>query len=160
MTLVKNPKDFLAGLLFLAIGLPALVLAVGYGVGETRRMGPGYFPLLLGGGLCCMAAILIWRGLRPGGQGRLELPSLRPLALITASVVVFALALRPLGLFAAVALLVFIGALGSAKANIARSLLLALVLASGSVAIFIYGLRLPIPAVGRAFRDGMAVLGL
>jgi putative tricarboxylic transport membrane protein len=159
MSFVKNPKDFWAGLLFLAMGLLATVLAAGYEVGEARRMGPGYFPLLLGGGLCVLAAILIYRGLALQGDARLALPSPRPLVAITLAAVIFAVALRPVGLFGSVALLVFAGTLGSTRTSVPRSMLLALVLAAASVAIFVYGLRLPIPAVGSGIRNGLVILG-
>jgi putative tricarboxylic transport membrane protein len=158
MNLIKNPKDFYAGVLFLGIGALAIALASSYGIGDATRMGPGYFPLLLGGGLCCLAVVLIFRGLALAHDVRLDLPSLRPVLLITLSAVVFAFILQPLGLFVAVTVLVFISAIASSKATLLRALLLAIVLASGSVGIFIYGLKLPIPAIGCIVQDAFADL--
>ena len=48
MPLIRNPKDFYAGVLFMSFGLAALVIARSYPLGTAARMGPGYFPRVLG----------------------------------------------------------------------------------------------------------------
>jgi len=45
---VKNPKDFLAGLMFIVFGLFFVIGARNYQLGSAARMGPAYFPTLLG----------------------------------------------------------------------------------------------------------------
>ena len=48
MAVVRSPKDFVAGLMFIAIGIAAIVIASNYTLGTAARMGPGYFPRILG----------------------------------------------------------------------------------------------------------------
>ncbi|MBV5331034.1 tripartite tricarboxylate transporter TctB family protein, partial [bacterium] len=64
MPLIGNPKDFFAGLLFMAFGLAALVLSGDYTIGTAARMGAGYFPRVLGILLLGMGALLALRGFR------------------------------------------------------------------------------------------------
>ena len=45
---IRNPKDFWAGVLFVAVGIAAIVLGSRYNLGTAARMGPGYFPRILG----------------------------------------------------------------------------------------------------------------
>ena len=48
MALIRHPKDFWAGVLFASFGAAALVIAQSYPLGSAARMGPGYFPRMLG----------------------------------------------------------------------------------------------------------------
>jgi hypothetical protein len=48
MAKIPRPKDFYAGLLFVAFGVVAIIIARNYPLGTAARMGPGYFPRLLG----------------------------------------------------------------------------------------------------------------
>ena len=48
MPFIRSPKDFWAGILFIAFGTAAIAIAVNYPVGTAGRMGPGYFPRGLG----------------------------------------------------------------------------------------------------------------
>ena len=66
---LRGSKDFLAGLLFLAIGAGAMVVARGYPFGTTARMGSGYFPTVLGGVLVLFGVFLMARGARSGERG-------------------------------------------------------------------------------------------
>src|SRR4051812_12324310 len=45
---IKSQKDFFAGLMFLVVGIAFAWGATSYTIGEGARMGPGYFPLVLG----------------------------------------------------------------------------------------------------------------
>ena len=53
-------KDFWAGVMFMAIGCLSIgtVLVEGYPIGLLAKMGPGYFPVVLGGALIIMGGIL------------------------------------------------------------------------------------------------------
>ncbi len=48
MMSIRNPKDFWAGALFVAIGVGTLLMGSKYTLGTAARMGPGYFPRILG----------------------------------------------------------------------------------------------------------------
>ena len=74
---IKNPKDFWAGLMFFVFGAAFVVIAVGtpdfinriwgdklipgYQIGSAVRMGPAYFPVVLGGLLAVLGAIIFFR---------------------------------------------------------------------------------------------------
>lgn len=57
---IKSQKDFFAGLMFLAVGALFAIGATNYNVGNAARMGPGYFPLLLGILLAVLGAGIIF----------------------------------------------------------------------------------------------------
>ena len=118
-----------------------------YPMGTAMRMGPAYFPTVLGGLLALIGLILIVRALlRPGPPvGRLALGKL---ALVTASNVLFALLLRRLGLVGALILLVVVSAYASDRFRWPVALTLAVGLAVGSSIIFVWLLSLPIPILG------------
>ena len=147
---IRKPKDFLAGLLFLAIGSGALLQAQDYALGTARRMGPGYFPTLLSGILCALALILILRSLF-GARDRLDRFAVKPLVIVTAGIVLFAVLLRPGGLIVAIVTMVLIAALGTSQSRPLPALLLALALAAGSVLVFVSGLGQPFPILGTWF---------
>ena len=69
MGVIRHPKDFVAGLLFVAVGIAAIVIAANYPLGTAARMGPGYFPRILGILLILLGSALALRALRlQGGQ--------------------------------------------------------------------------------------------
>jgi hypothetical protein len=59
---IKNGKDFWAGAMFLAFGLSFMIVgANNYAMGNAVRMGPAYFPAVLGGLLATLGAIIFFR---------------------------------------------------------------------------------------------------
>lgn len=140
--------DLYAGLLIASIGGLGLWLSLGQSLGSLFRMGPGYMPMLLSGLLLLLGGIIALRGLvRPDSPVRLG--SLRPPLLIAGSVLAFAFCIRNLGLVPAVlaAVLVASPALpGEGRRRWIEILLLAALMALFSVAVFIWGLGLTLPA--------------
>ena len=67
---IRNPKDFWAGLLFVALGVLAFVLGSDYTLGTAARMGPGYFPRMLGLLLIALGMIIVLRGVPAAGRTR------------------------------------------------------------------------------------------
>ena len=45
--IIRNQKDFGAGILYIAFGAVGWYIARDYGIGQASRMGPGYFPTVL-----------------------------------------------------------------------------------------------------------------
>ena len=86
MPAIRHPKDFVAGLIFLAFGIAAIALSSGYPLGTAARMGPGYFPRILGILLVVLGAALTLRALRLHGS---PIPSWkwRPTLVVITSVV-------------------------------------------------------------------------
>jgi hypothetical protein len=140
-------KDFWSGVIFVAAGVAAVGFGRNHPMGTTMRMGPAYFPTVLGGLLVLIGLIAVGRALlRPGlPVGRLAYGKI---ALVTASNVLFALFLRRLGLACAVLLLVIASAYASRRFRWPVALTLAVGLAVGSSIIFVWLLSLPIPVLG------------
>jgi hypothetical protein len=144
---ITGSKDFWSGVIFLALGLASAGFARSYPMGTTMRMGPGYFPTVLGGLLALIGFILMVRALLQAGAP-VERPAYGKLALVTLSNVLFALLLRRLGLAAALILLVVVSAYASRRFRWPVALTLAVGLAVGSSIIFVWLLGLPIPIRG------------
>ncbi len=60
---IKSERDFFAGLMFMAVGGAFAWGATNYTVGSGARMGPGYFPLLLGIVLALLGAFITFESL-------------------------------------------------------------------------------------------------
>ena len=142
---IKAPKDFWSGLMFLVSGLFFAVWAVThYQMGTAVRMGPAYFPAVLGGLLAVLGlAILL-------GSLALEGPPVarfhfRPLTLITIAALMYAYLMKPLGLVLATVALVFVSALGGHEFRWKEVAILAVILVLFSVLVFVKGLALPFP---------------
>ena len=144
---IGQSKDFWSGVIFLAAGLASAGFARGYVMGTTMRMGPGYFPSVLGGLLALIGLALIVRALLQAEVpvGRLAWSKL---ALVMASNVLFALLLRRLGLAGALILLVVVSAYASKRFRWPVATGLAVGLAVGSSILFVRLLGLPIPIFG------------
>ena len=144
---LRNNKDFLAGLLFLTLGVLTVFFARGYPMGVAARMGPGYFPTVLGGLLCLFGLYIMIRGIRSGDTVR-GTWGWRPLGMITLSLVSFGFSMEKLGLVPALVLLFFIAALAGREFRFKEVLLLAILMSAFAAAVFVYGLQLPYPLFG------------
>ncbi len=144
MSLVRNPKDFYAGLLFVAIGVLDLVIVRSYPLGTASRMGPGYFPRILGVLLVGLGALLSLRGFRSGGEA-MSRWHWRPLTIILLSVLIWGLTALKLGLVAASLALVFVSSVASNEFGWKEALLSGAIQAAAMTALFIYGLGIPLP---------------
>ena len=139
--LLRN-KDFLAGLLFLAIGVGAIIVARHYPFGTAMRMGSGYFPTVLGGILVLFAVFLMARGARSGERGPMTW-GWKPLACIAASMVLFGFLMPRLGLVPALFALFFTAALGGREFRFREVLALTALMTAFAVGVFVYLLKLP-----------------
>jgi hypothetical protein len=144
---LRNNRDWIAGLLFIVLGALATVLARDYPFGTTMRMGPGYFPTMLGGILLVFGATILLRGIRSGERVKGEW-GVRPLAWITLSIVLFGFLLDRVGMVPATVVTLFAAAAAGREFRLKEVLLLAIVMTAFSVAVFSYGLKLPYPLVG------------
>lgn len=150
MSAIRNPKDFWAGLIYLGVGLGAFVIAQDYEMGTAVRMGPGYFPRVLGILLALVGTVALARSLlRPGEAiGRL---AWREALLVLGATVIFGLLVRGLGMALSLLVLVLISAYASRQFRLRSTVLLAVGLAIFSVLVFIKGLGIPLPLVGSWF---------
>jgi putative tricarboxylic transport membrane protein len=140
---IRSQSDFWCGLLFIAIGVAAATLAQDYRVGTAARMGPGYFPTLLGAVLVLIGLTLSLPALVRDGEAFPKL-HLRPLAVILVSIVVFGLTLQYLGFVAAVTALVLVGAFADPDLKPIEAIAVAAFMVAFSVGIFWALLGLPL----------------
>jgi Tripartite tricarboxylate transporter TctB family len=141
---IRSPKDFWAGLIFVAIGGGFVLLAQQYRLGDMHRMGPAMFPTLVGTLLAALGALMALRAFALDGPPVPHFEA-RPIIVSLLAIVLFGIALQWLGLVAAVAVLVLIGANAARDVRQLDNLALAAVMIIFSVAVFVWLLGLPLP---------------
>lgn len=144
---IRHPKDFWTGIMFLIFGLAAIILGQEYAMGTAGKMGPAYFPTILGGLLSLIGVIGVIRSFVHDGEP-IEKFYLRELFLILGAVLLFGFLMRGAGLIIAVIVLIVMSAYASPKFRWGEVLLLAGGLAAFSVLVFVKLLGLPMPMLG------------
>jgi putative tricarboxylic transport membrane protein len=144
VALIRHPKDFWAGVLFIVVGGAACAIALDYAMGTAARMGPGYFPRVLGLLLCGLGAILVLRSFKLQGAP-LSFPTFKPMLIVLASVLLFGLVVTRVGLVIATLLLVLVSSTASHEYRWKESAIAAIALAAFVVVAFRYGLSLQLP---------------
>ena len=130
--------------MFIAFAATALLAARGYSLGAAGKMGPGYFPVMLGSVLALIGLILVVRSFVIDGDAITRIQIL-PLGIIAAAVVAFAVLLQPIGLVLSLALVTVVSAFASRESKPLEVAALTCVLAAFAAGVFVYGLRLPLP---------------
>ena len=149
---IKSRKDFASGLMFIATGAAFAIGATSYTVGNAARMGPGYFPLLLGSLLAiggCIVLLSSFTAPRADG-GLIGKIAWKPLLLIVGANLVFGVLLGgvqtlnipAMGLIAAIFAVVIISSMAGDRFVFRGALILACILAVGSYLTFVVGLSL------------------
>jgi Tripartite tricarboxylate transporter TctB family len=143
---LKNPKDFWSGVMFTAMGLAfaIIVKSFEYPMGTSSRMGPGYFPFVLGSMMAVLGLIIIAQALASSGE-RISKFAWRPLIWVLAGFVIFGLTAKIVGLVIAIVLLVMISSFGGHEFKWKEAIISSIILAASSVGVFVYALKLPFP---------------
>ena len=141
--IIRAPKDFWSGIMFVAFAAVAIFVARGYSMGAAGRMGAGYFPMALGIVLAGLGVVLTARAFFVPGE-RIDALALRPLLTIVLAVCLFGILIQHLGLVLSLIVVIAVSALASRDSKPLEVAALAAVLAAFSVAIFVYALRLPL----------------
>jgi hypothetical protein len=144
MSFIRHPKDFYSGLLFIAFGVAAIVIGSNYALGTAARMGPGYFPRMLGILLLVLGAALALRALRVQGS---PLPGWkwRPTLIVLGSVVLFGVIVNSVGLVLSTIILIVLSSAASTEFRPKEALISGVLLAALTVAVFVIGLKLQLP---------------
>ncbi|WP_422650784.1 tripartite tricarboxylate transporter TctB family protein [Cupriavidus sp. H18C1] len=151
---IRSQKDFASGLMFVLVGLGFSFVARGYSMGTAAKMGPGYFPFLLGLVLAALGALVLLGSLSSKGeQDRMDRWDIKILLWILGSVVLFGLLLKPLGMVLSVFVLVVVSSMASHEFSWKGALLNSVVLVLISLGAFVYGINLQMP-VWPAFITG------
>jgi hypothetical protein len=151
MFVIRSPREFYAGAIYIAFGLMGLWLGWTYPMGTAGRMGGGYFPKVLSGLLILFGLIALFRGVTISGQPLAPM-KLKPLVLIIAACSLFGLLLQPVGLIGALFLLTVMTAMASQEFRWSPIALAgALGLVAVCAAVFVWGLSVPMPLIGTLF---------
>lgn len=147
-TVVKAPKDFWAGIVYVSIGLVALWLGAGYPIGSASRMGPGYFPVVLSCLLVFFGALSLFRSLRVEGEP-IDTVALKPLALILGACTLFAFILPRMGLIVALVAIAIVSAAASVRFRLeAKAIVCLVAFIVCCVLVFVEFLGIPMPLLG------------
>lgn len=152
---IKSQKDFYSGLLYTVVGAAFAYGATSYNVGTAARMGPGYFPLLLGSLLAIIGGIIIFKSLvveTPTGD-RVGSWAWKPLSFIIAGNLLFgvllgglpSIKLPAMGLIVAIYGTTLVVSMAGDKFKLKEVLILATVLSVMSYLAFIVLLKLQFP---------------
>ena len=125
----RSNRDFWAGVMLIATGAASVIIARDYNFGTALRMGPGYFPSVLGGALVLFGLYLVVAGLRRNEKIEGNWP-LRALIVLPLSLVLFGILMEHAGFIPALVVLIF----GSAASGTEFKLLEVLLLAIGLTA--------------------------
>ena len=151
---IKSQKDFFSGLMFMGVGIAFAWGATNYTVGTGARMGPGYFPLMLGILMAFIGALIMFKAtvVETESGDKIGKWAWKPLSLILLANFTFgvllgglpSLGVPAMGLIIAIYALTIISSLAGEHFNIKSVLALATVLAVGSYVAFIWALKLQI----------------
>ena len=153
--MIKSQKDFFSGLMFAIIGGGFAWGATNYSIGTGARMGPGYFPLLLGILLAGLGAFTVFYSLIEHTEDGDKIGTFawRPIIYILGANVIFGillaglprLGLPPMGLIAAIYALTIIASKAGDVFKFKEVLMLATFLSVLSYLAFIKLLSLQMP---------------
>ena len=160
---IKSQKDFFSGLMFMGVGLAFAWGATTYNVGSGARMGPGYFPLYLGGLMMILGAIITFKSLvvETLDGDKIGKWAWKPLFFVILANLVFGALLAGLpyfgfpamGMIIAIYALTFIASMAESGWKFKPTFILATILAAGSYVAFVLALKLQFP-VWPAFITG------
>ncbi len=142
----RNNRDFFAGLLYIVVGVLAMWIARDYPFGSALRMGPGYFPTVLGGIMVAFGIAVLLMGIR-NNQKMKGTWSIRALIVLPLATIVFAFLMEAAGFIPALAVLIPLAAASGHEFKWSEVLLLTVGLIIICLGVFIYGLELPYPLI-------------
>lgn len=145
----QNAKDVTAGLIFTGLGLAFAIIAyLDLPIGTSTRMGPGYFPIMLGGVLVVLGVAMALRGIASGETSEFGAVPWRGAFFTAAALVFFATTLDGLGIAVAVFFAAVIGSLASTRITAVQAIATGAVLSVMCALIFGEWLNLAVPAFG------------
>jgi putative tricarboxylic transport membrane protein len=139
-------RDFFAGIFYILLGAVAMWIARDYPFGSALRMGPGYFPSVLGGMMIAFGVAVMAMGIKNNEKIKPGF-SFRALIVLPLATVVFGVTMEHAGFIPALVLLIPCAAAAGKDFNWLEVLLLTLGLTLLSLAVFIWGLGLPYPMI-------------
>ena len=108
---IRSMKDFNAGLMFIVIGAVFGYGATAYPMGTAVRMGPAYFPSILGWGTVALGLFVLVMSFFEDDEEPTH-TAWRPLILVIGSVMLFGALINTGGLITATIVQIIVSALG------------------------------------------------
>jgi Tripartite tricarboxylate transporter TctB family len=152
---IKSQKDFFSGLMFLVVGVAFVVGAYSYNMGEGAKMGPGYFPRMLGALLAGLGVVITFKSLTVATADGEKLGkwAWKPIVCILGANVAFGIMLGGLpsiklpamGLVMGIYALTFIASMANDQFKVKEVFILATALALLSYVAFVVVLKLQLP---------------
>jgi hypothetical protein len=152
---IKSQKDFFSGLMFTIVGAAFALGATTYTVGNGARMGPGYFPLMLGILLAILGAVILFKALvvQTADGEKIGKWAFRPLAFVILANLLFgvmigglpSIGLPAMGMIMGIYVLTIIASLADGHFKLKEVLILATILSIGSYLAFVVLLKLQFP---------------
>jgi hypothetical protein len=140
----RNNRDFWSGVFFILIGAAAMIISRDYPFGSALRMGPGYFPTVLGGIVVVFGIYVLIKGVINNEKVKGNW-SLRALFVLPLSTVVFGIMMENVGFVPALMVLIVVSAMAGKEFKWVEILIMSVVMAAVCTGVFIYGLGLPYP---------------
>ena len=151
---IKSQADFFSGVMFATVGGAFAVGATTYTVGNGARMGPGYFPLMLGILLAILGVIIMFQAMvvETTDGGPIGKWAWKPLAFVLGANLAFgvllgglpSIGLPAMGMIIAIYALTIISSMAGEQFKLRDVLILSTILAAGSYVAFIWALKLQI----------------
>jgi hypothetical protein len=143
---IRNHRDFWSGVLFIVTGLLFVVLSRQYQLGSAAKMGPGYFPTILGALMAVLGLMILAGSMARRAQAlKIERVDFKAILLVLLAVAVYALTLPKLGFIVALFLLIGISSIASHEFSWKTTAISSVVLLIFSWLVFVKGLELQFP---------------
>jgi hypothetical protein len=142
-------KDYLGGILIVLFGLVSAIEGSHYGLGKLANMGPGFYPVVIGGLMIIFGAIIVAQGLGRGNMASEEelRPEWRGWACICGSLVAFIVVVAYGGLLPATFAIVFISAMGDKTMTVRAAAITSIIMCAVALVVFRWLLEVQIPIV-------------
>ena len=139
---IRSVKDFSAGLMFIVIGAVFGLGANQYPMGTAVRMGPAYFPSILGWGTVILGLLVLVESFFVD-EAPPKRPAWRPLILVLGAVTLFGALINTGGLITATIVLIIVSALGGHEFRWKEAIISAVLMSITVWAVFDKALGLP-----------------
>ena len=145
-------KSLASGGILFVVGLVVFIGSWSYEIGSLRRMGPGYFPMLLGAALCMFAVLIVGleffnkknKSAESSKTEDIDGIALRPMIMLPVAILLFALLLESWGLVPAVFACVTAAGLAEKQNRWPLVLLIAVSTVLFTSLVFVYALGVPL----------------
>jgi hypothetical protein len=143
---IRNQRDFWSGVLFVITGVLFMILSRQYQFGTAAKMGPGFFPTVLGGIMTFLGVMLVVPAMSAKSpEIKVDRIDFKVIGVILLAVGVYAATLPTLGFIVSLFLLIFISSMASHEFTLKTTAISSVVLLIFSWLVFVKGLELQFP---------------